>query len=194
MDIAFPWGSGLDPLLPWWALPPPHSHPSSPPHPLCCRATVTTQAAQLPHGAATPEARAGSSPVVVPDSPPQASGPICLLRSKAGTWPTQNQSSQDDQENQQRPTPSSCIRRRQDQPLQEAEGLGPQDQESLSGCTLESVRGALNSIPPASQIIPDSLEGWGEVSLGGRNGLPSRPPHPTSSITISGGRRRKLTS
>ena len=41
---------------------------------------------------------------------PRLPEPICLLRSKAGTWPTQNQSSQDDQENQEHPTPSRCIR------------------------------------------------------------------------------------
>lgn len=86
---------------------------------------------------------------MVPDSPPQASGAHLPAEEQGGTWPTQNQSSQDDQENQQRShalqlhpevaKTNLCRRQR---------GLGPQDQESLSGCTLESVQGSFKQHPP----------------------------------------------
>lgn len=84
VDKCRPWGSGLDPLLPWWALPPP---PLSPllPTPIPSTAGPPSPAPSCPAAPAVsnPEARAGSSPVVVPDSPPPGfREPICLLRSK----------------------------------------------------------------------------------------------------------------
>lgn len=85
---------------------------------------------------------------MVPDSPPQASGAHLPAEEQGGDLADPEPVFSGRPGKSAAPHALQLHPKRQDQPLQEAEGLGPQDQESLSGCTLESVQGSFKQHPP----------------------------------------------
>lgn len=126
---------------------------------------------------------------MVTDSPPQASGTHLPAEEQGGDLADPEPVFSGRPGKSGAPHALWAHPKRQDQPLQEGEGLGPQDQESWSGGTLESGRGgALNRPHPASQIMPDSLEEEAGVSFfGGQEWAPQQtsPAHPGNGTPAS---------
>ena len=88
---------------------------------------------------------------MVPDSSPQASGAHLPAEEQGGDLANPESVFSGRPGKPGAPHTLQVHPKHQDQPLQEGEGLGPQDQESLSGCTLESGQGSFKQHPPAQQ-------------------------------------------
>ena len=149
---------------------------------LCRRATVTHQAAQLPpHCEQLMRPGRAAAPLWSQTAHPRLLEPICLLRSKAGTWPTQNQSSQDVQENQERLTPSGRIRSAKTNLCRRDRGWGPRTRSLGLVVPYNWVWGSFKQAPPSKPNhagLPGG-GGWGEFLWGAGMGSPADLPSPS---------------
>lgn len=157
---------------------PPTLRPAPEPSPLlptpcllCLRAAITHTKLLAAH-----EGRAGAALSWSQTACHRLPEPICLLQSQAGTWVTQNQSCHSVSEKSHAsryPSPraagaTGAHLKRQEQPLQDREELGPQDQESQPGCASESGWGGFKHAPPthqAGQVMLDPLQEGARVGF-----------------------------